>query len=55
MINPIYKVFIDMQNIMNDWADTLVPIIAEMDATKTTWAEKQGIEGIDELRLYFST
>lgn len=49
------EVFINMQNIMNDWSDTLVPIVAEMDATKTTWAEKQGIEGIDELRLYFST
>lgn len=48
------EVFIEMQNIMNDWPDTLVPIVAEMDATKTTWAEKKGIEGIDELRLYFS-
>lgn len=49
------EVFIDMQNIMNDWSDTLVPIVAEMDATKTTWADKKGVEGIDELRLYFST
>lgn len=49
------EVFIEMQNIMNDWSDTLVPIVAEMDATKTTWAEKKGIEGIEELRLYFST
>lgn len=48
------EVFIEMQNIMNDWSETLVPIVAEMDATKTTWAEKKGIEGIDELRLYFS-
>lgn len=48
------QVFIDMQNIMNDWPDTMVPIIAEMDATKTTWADKKGIEGIDELREYFS-
>lgn len=48
------EVFIEMQNIMNDWSDTLVPIVAEMDATKTTWAEKKGIEGIDELRSYFS-
>lgn len=47
-------VFIEMQNIMGDWSDTLVPIVAEMDATKTTWAEKKGIEGLDELRLYFS-
>lgn len=49
------EAFIEMQNIMNDWSDTLVPIVAEMDATKTTWAEKKGIEGIDELRSYFST
>lgn len=49
------EVFIEMQNIMNDWSDTLVPIVAEMDATKTTWADKKGIEGIDDLRLYFST
>ena len=48
------EVFIEMQNIMNDWSDTLVPIVAEMDATKTTWADKKGIEGIDELREYFS-
>ena len=48
------QVFIDMQNIMNDWSDTLVPIVAEMDATKTTWADKKGVEGIDELREYFS-
>lgn len=47
-------VFIEMQRIMGDWPDTLVPIVAEMDATKTTWAEKQGIEGIDELQDYFS-
>lgn len=48
------EVFIEMQNIMNDWNDTLVPIVAEMDATKTTWAEKKGIEGINELQDYFS-
>lgn len=48
------EVFIEMQNIMGDWPDALVPIVAEMDATKTTWADKKGIEGIDELRDYFS-
>jgi len=47
-------VFIEMQNIMGDWADTQVPIVADMDATKTTWAEKQGVEGLDELQVYFS-
>lgn len=48
------EVFIEMQNIMNDWEDTLVPIVAEMDATKTTWADKKGVEGLDELQAYFS-
>lgn len=48
------EVFIDMQNIMEDWQDTLVPIVADMDATKTTWAEKQEINNLDELRAYFS-
>lgn len=48
------EVFINLQNIMNDWADTLVPIVAEMEVTKTTWAEKKGVEGLDELRAYFS-
>ena len=48
------SVFIEMQNIMGDWEDTLVPIVAEMDATKTTWADKKGVEGIDELSTYFS-
>lgn len=47
-------VFIEMQNLMGDWTDTLVPIVAEMDATKTTWADKKGIDGLDELQNYFS-
>jgi DNA polymerase I-like protein with 3'-5' exonuclease and polymerase domains len=48
------SVFIEMQNIMGDWEDTLVPIVAEMDATKTTWADKKGVEGLNELSSYFS-
>lgn len=48
------EVFIEMQKIMGDWTDTLVPIVAEMDATKTTWAEKKGIDGLNELQDYFS-
>lgn len=48
------EVFIEMQRIMGDWTDTLVPIVAEMDATKTTWANKKGINGLNELQEYFS-
>ena len=48
------ETFIELQRIMGDWSDTLVPIVAEMDVTKTTWADKKAVEGIDELREYFS-
>lgn len=48
------EVFIEMQQIMGDWVDTQVPIVADMDATKTTWAEKEGVEGLNELQAYFS-
>lgn len=48
------EVFIEMQQIMGDWVDTQVPIVADMDVTKTTWAEKEGVEGLNELQIYFS-
>jgi DNA polymerase I-like protein with 3'-5' exonuclease and polymerase domains len=49
-----YEVFFEFQKIMQDWPDAMVPIVAEMDATKDTWATKQGVHSLDELRLYFS-
>ena len=48
------ETFIELQRIMGDWSDALVPIVAEMDVTKTTWADKKAVEGLDELRTYFS-
>lgn len=48
------EVFTAMQDLMGDWNETQVPIVAEMDATKTTWADKKAMEGIDDLQLYFS-
>ena len=48
------EVFMEMQKIMEDWSDTLVPIVSDMEATKTTWAAKKKIKSIDELRNYFS-
>jgi DNA polymerase I-like protein with 3'-5' exonuclease and polymerase domains len=44
-------VFMEFQKIMQDWPDTQIPIIAEMDATTTTWAEKKGVHNLEELRL----
>ncbi len=37
---------------MQDWPDTQVPIVAEMDVTTTTWADKKGVNNLEELRLY---
>ena len=48
------ETFIELQEIMGDWSETQVPIVAEMDATKTTWADKKAMEGIDDLQVYFS-
>ena len=36
------EVFFEFQRIMQDWPDTQVPIVAEMDVTTTTWADKKG-------------
>lgn len=48
------EVFFDFQRIMQDWPDTLVPLVAEMDATTTTWAGKKGVHSLEELRLCLS-
>ena len=48
-------VFFKFQEIMQTWEDTMVPIVAEMEATTTTWAEKKGASTPDELRLRLSS
>lgn len=48
------RVFFDFKHIMEDWPDGLVPIVAEMEVTKTTWAAKKGINNLDELQVYLS-
>ena len=49
------EVFMKFQEIMQDWDQTYVPIVADMDATKTTWADKKGIDNFEELQDYFKT
>ena len=44
------ELFFKYQEIMEDWEDTYVPIVADMECTKTTWAEKKEVNNIDELR-----
>lgn len=43
------EIFLEIKKIMETWGDTLVPIVAEMEITETTWAEKKEIESIYDL------
>ncbi len=49
------EVFFAFQHIMEDWPDAIVPLVADMEITTTTWAEKKGVETIDQLRAYLCT
>lgn len=48
------EIFFTFKKIMEDWPDTLVPIVSDMSVTTTTWAEKKGVENLNELQVYFS-
>ena len=40
---------------MEDWADGLVPVIADMEVTTKTWADKKDVETKQALHTYLST
>jgi DNA polymerase-1 len=44
------EVFFEFKHIMEDWSDTLVPIVADMELTYTTWAEKFEINSINDFK-----
>lgn len=44
------QIFFDIKAIMEDFSDFLVPIVAEMEVTYTTWADKKGVHNVEELR-----
>lgn len=44
------EVFFAFKEIMEDWSAAQIPIIADMEVTTTTWADKEEIENIDELK-----
>lgn len=44
------QVFFAFKNIMENWKETKIPIVADMEATATTWADKQEISNIEELK-----
>lgn len=40
----------NFQHIMEDWDDTYVPIVADMEITTTTWAEKYEIHSLKDIK-----
>lgn len=42
--------FFKLKEIMEEWEEGQVPVVAEMDAAKTTWADKTGIANVQELK-----
>jgi len=48
-------IFYDFKQIMEDWPDTLIPIVADISATKTSWADKKEVNTLNDLQLYLSS
>ena len=42
--------FFKFKEIMQEWDETLVPLVAEMDATKTLWSKKKPVSTLEELQ-----
>jgi len=38
------------KKIMEDWEDGLVPVVADMEITTSTWSEKKEVSSIDEVK-----
>lgn len=44
------EVFFEFKKIMEDWDDALVPIVADMELTNTTWAEKFEVTSVQDFK-----
>ena len=44
------EIFFEFKRIMEDWQATRIPIIADMEVTTDTWADKVEVETLDELK-----
>lgn len=42
------EIFFEIKKIMEDWDDTMIPIVADMEVTTTTWAEKYEVETAED-------
>lgn len=45
------EIFFEFKQIMEDWQASMIPIIADMEVTTTTWAEKKEVKTLEELKL----
>ena len=44
------EIFFKFKEIMEDWSEAYIPIIADMEATNSTWSNKQDIETLQDLK-----
>lgn len=42
------KIFFDIKKIMETWEDTQIPIVADMEVTTATWADKYEVEKVED-------
>jgi DNA polymerase-1 len=45
------QIFFEFKRIMEDWPDTLVPVVAEMEMTQTNWAEKKEVKSLADFQV----
>ena len=46
------SIFFGIKQIMENWSDSLIPIVAEMEVTTTAWDEKKEVANLEDLRLH---
>lgn len=49
------ETFFKFKEIMENWPDTLVPIVADVSVSNTAWSEKKEVANIEELRVYLES
>lgn len=42
------KIFFDIKKIMETWDEAMIPIVADMEVTTKTWADKYEVEDIKD-------
>lgn len=46
------EIFFEFKRIMENWPDGMVPLVADMEITKGTWADKVEVETLAEVQKY---